>query len=100
MKAEISTTCPHCGSKLRQWANPQMSTWGGEFQLVCFNDECPYFVRGWQWMKQSYNVDASYRYRIDPETGEFGPLAVWSWDALRSGILPDKEEADASRDPD
>lgn len=75
-----------------RWSNPPESTWSGEFQYVCFNDECPYYVRGWNWMKNSFNVDASYRYRLDPETGETGALAVWSADALRSGIIAAEEE--------
>jgi hypothetical protein len=72
---------------MARWANPSGSTWTGEFQFVCFNDECPYFVRGWEWMKQSFSVGASYRFRLDPETGETGALAVWSKDALKSSIL-------------
>jgi hypothetical protein len=81
------TRCPHCGSSLEKCSNPQLGTWSGEYQYVCFNDECPYFVRGWQWMKDQYDVTASYRFRFDPETGEKGPLPVWSQDALRSHIL-------------
>jgi hypothetical protein len=72
-----------------RWANPQLSTWGGGFQYVCFNDECPYFVRGWGWMLSQFNVTASYRYRLDPVTQEAGPLPVWSKEALKSGIIRD-----------
>ena len=70
-----------------RWANPSLTNWSGEFQFVCFDDECPYYVRGWAWMLQQFNVKASYRHRLDPTNGETGPLPVWSPDALRSNIL-------------
>jgi hypothetical protein len=76
---------------MNRWQNPQMGSWSGEFQFVCFNDECPYFVRGWAWMKERFAATASYRHRLDPATGETGPLPVWSKDAMRTSILPDED---------
>ena len=87
-----ATMCPHCGGKMERWANPQLGSWGGEFQLVCFNDKCPYFVRGWLWMSDRFNVSASYRFRYDPESGETGPLPVWSRDALKNSIVDGPEQ--------
>ena len=82
--------CPHCCQPLVRWRNPQVSTWGAEFQYVCFNDQCPYFVRGWSWMQEQYSVAASYRFRLDPATGETGPLPVWSAEALKGGIVTEE----------
>ena len=45
-----SQQCPYCGGRLVRWANPDGTSWDAEFQLVCFNDECSYYVRGWEWM--------------------------------------------------
>ena len=85
-------TCPHCNATLEKWATPEGTAWG-PFLHVCFNDDCPYYVRGWTWMEQQYGVRASYRYRVDAFSGFETPVPVWSSTALRNAILPD----DASR---
>jgi len=95
MTRDIQTRCPHCGQAMSRWANPQDSTWNGTFQYVCFNDDCPYFVRGWEWMRSRFNVAGSYRHRLDPETGQSGPLPVWSADDFKSNIIPEEGPSDA-----
>jgi hypothetical protein len=72
---------------MKKWQTPPDSTWETAFQWVCFNDECPYFVRGWDHMLETQNVKASYRNRMDPETGTTGPLPCWSYAAHRNFII-------------
>jgi hypothetical protein len=91
MSEVLEIRCPHCHKAMVQWQNPQLSSWSSDYQYVCFNDDCPYFVRGWGWMQSQFNVTASYRHRFDPSTGEDGPLPVWSSEALRSNIIQKKE---------
>jgi hypothetical protein len=89
---EEQPTCPHCEQPLTKWRTPEQTSWNVDYQFVCFNDECQYYVRGWDWMRRQYNQNVSYRHRYDPKTGASGPLAVWSPQALRNGIIEDDEE--------
>ena len=79
--------CPHCETALQAFELPDNTGWESVFHLACFNDECSYFVRGWEHMESNYAVKASYRYRFDPFTGQVSPLAVWSSSALKDRII-------------
>ncbi len=92
--------CPHCNSKLQAFELPDEGGWEGDFQLACFNDECPYYVRGWQHIEEKYNAHASYRYRVDPTTGTASPLAVWSPTAIKDRIIEATFGGDDSHEPD
>ena len=79
--------CPHCGTALRPFAVPPDAGFDSEEHLACFNDDCPYYVEGWDWMMQNYAAKASYRYRVDPATGKASPIPVWSKEALFDRII-------------
>jgi hypothetical protein len=79
--------CPHCNQPMKKWVAADESTWGADEHQVCFNDDCPYYVKGWEWMRSQYNHTVSYRHRQNLTTGESGPLPVFSPNALRSGII-------------
>ena len=88
--ANAAQTCSHCGSRLRKWLVPPEATWSEEFFFVCFNDECSYYKKGWAWMKQEYNQEASYRYMINPTTGNASQIPVWSDFATREMIVEEE----------
>ena len=84
---DLSMHCPHCQTALTPWKPPEGSSWGDSVHYVCFNDECTYYVRGWEWMYTKFRQKVSYRFRYNPDTGEKGPLPVWSPRALRERII-------------
>lgn len=92
MTKKSAPCCPHCNQPMKKWKIPPDSTWNEEFHWVCFNDECPYYVRGWEWMVQKYNHRSSYRHRMNPSNGTCGPLPVWSPEAHKDFILVDEDE--------
>jgi SAM-dependent methyltransferase len=82
--------CPYCGERLRKWAvpnNPFAYTWDNDFMYICFNDECPYFVRGWDVMYREGNRGVTYRLMYNPEKGSCMPVPVPTPNALKEGII-------------
>jgi hypothetical protein len=92
--ADIPRTCPHCESRLKKWRVPEDSSWDDEFFFACFNDDCPYYQKGWRWMEEQYGHKASYRYAINPNTGGSLMIPVWSETATREMIVEDGEGGD------
>jgi SAM-dependent methyltransferase len=82
--------CPYCGEKMNKWAvpdNPFEVTWDNEFMYICFNDRCPYYVRGWDHMSRQGNRGVSYRLMYHPEKDVCMPIPVPSPKALRESII-------------
>jgi SAM-dependent methyltransferase len=83
-------SCPYCGEKLRKWAvpdNPFACTWDNDFMYICFNDACPYYVRGWDIMHREGNCGVSYRLMYNPEKDRCLPVPVPTPKALKEGIV-------------
>jgi hypothetical protein len=93
--SETPPDCPHCGSRLKRWLVPEDTNWSEEYLFVCFNDDCPYYREGWDWMKEQYSQQASYRFMISPVTGATSMVPVWSPEALRE-LIVDEPEGDST----
>jgi len=92
MTDQDDKTCIHCGARLQPMRMPDGTGWEEPFHLVCFNDECSYFVRGWERMEQEYAQHKSYRYRVNPSTGKASPLPVWSMNSMKNFIIEEGDE--------
>jgi hypothetical protein len=85
--AEDKTVCPHCGQKMKKFGVPAESSWGESLWYVCFNDDCQYYVRGWDHMWTTQKVKCSYRHRYDPDQNCCGPMPVYSPEMGKACIL-------------
>ena len=85
--SEDKTICRYCGEQMKKWETPGESSWCGDVWYVCFNDGCSYYVKGWDHMLKTMNVHRSYRYHYSPETGECGPMPVYSSSMGRECIV-------------
>ncbi len=91
-KRQIHNTlqCPHCDEKMKKWAvpeNPFEATWENEFLYICFNDNCPYYVRGWDHVYRTTSRIASYRFMYNQDKDICSPIPVPSSKALRESII-------------
>jgi len=87
MVDQEKTTCPHCGEPMNKWQGPAVESWGSDCQFICFNDDCGYYQRGWDFTYKKIGIKASYRHRYDPATGQTGPFPVNSQEAGKDGIV-------------
>ena len=86
----LTLQCPYCGERLNKWAvpdNPFACTWDNDFMYICFNDKCPYYVRGWEFMYREGNRGVSYRLMYYPEKDRCMPIPVPTPGALRESII-------------
>ena len=81
--------CPYCGQRLRKWEVPQgpFTEWDNEFMYICFNDQCPYLLGGWEAMGRQGNLGVSYRLMFNPASGALLPVPVHGLGMLKDGIM-------------
>jgi hypothetical protein len=90
MEVKTSLRCPYCGEKMHKWAvpdNPFVQTWDNDYLYICFNDECPYFIRGWDRMYRDTSQRMSYRCMYNPVKDRCMPIPVPTPHALKDGIV-------------
>ena len=54
---------------------------------VCFNNDCPYLVEGWQVMNEQGNPGFSYRLMYNPDQDRCMPVAEASVRALGEQVV-------------
>ncbi len=88
-RAAGTLLCPYCAVRMKKWAVPQspFTEWDVPFMFLCFNDACPYLVRGWRAMERQGNRGVSYRAMYNPWRDYFTPIPVPNLMALREGII-------------
>ncbi|MGD9016413.1 MAG: zinc ribbon domain-containing protein [Desulfobacterales bacterium] len=84
--------CPHCDTEMSLWEVPPISVgdglgWGEPFLFICFNDECPSFVQGWDHIKENYAHTASYRCMNYPGTENFDFMPVYSRHGAKGQVI-------------
>ncbi|GAB6096515.1 hypothetical protein JCM14469_27680 [Desulfatiferula olefinivorans] len=75
--------CPHCNQPMDLWEVPPISFsdglgWGVPYLYVCFNDNCPLFVNGWDDIMEQVGQRSSVRCMNYPGTKQFEMLPVFS----------------------
>lgn len=83
MMAEERPRCPVCNQEMEIWEVPPITFsdglgWGTPYLFVCFNNECPTYVRGWEHIESNYGYRASYRNVCYPFTNKFETMPVFS----------------------
>lgn len=90
-KARVGQTlcCPYCEERLSKWAVPQtpFTEWDNEILYICFNDDCPYLVRGWSVMARQGNMSFSYRFAYNPDRDHSDAMIVRDLVQLREHIV-------------
>ncbi len=89
---EEKHTCPHCQTELTLCHAPAIHVgdglgWGSEYLLICLNDNCSLYTRGWDFIEQQYGHVGSYRYMEIPNSKESYSMMVGGQGAFTGSIV-------------
>ncbi len=95
LRAGETLVCPYCGVPLSQWEVPDdpCIDWPNDFLYLCFNDACPFVVRGWRFMWKQGLEGHSYRFLLNPVTGGSITVPIRGLHDLKPGIVEKEKEA-------
>jgi SAM-dependent methyltransferase len=87
-KARVRETlcCPYCEQRLARLDVPvsPFCEWPNEYMYVCYNNDCPYLIRGWDVMAAQGNPGFSYRLMYNPDLDRCMPTPLPSAHAERT----------------
>ena len=91
--------CPNCNKEMDLWEVPPVTFsdglgWDSPYLYVCFNDECPMYVSGWDNIMENYSHRASYRCIQSPFSKNFEAMAVFSPMGGQGQIISDQVMAE------
>ncbi len=83
--------CPYCATKLKKVEVPDtpFTEWTSDYMCVCLNDECPYFLFGWDAMSDQ-GGSGSYRFMYEPSIQNCYLLPVSNKTELREYVIEDE----------
>jgi ribosomal protein L37AE/L43A len=95
MMSREKPVCPNCGKQMSIWEAPSMNFsdglgWGSPYLYMCFNDECPLYVQGWDNMRENYSHHASYRCFTYPDAKNFECMPVFSPMGATGQVIDDE----------
>ena len=98
MVSQEKPVCPHCGKERVIWECPPVSFsdglgWGTPYLYVCFNDDCPLYLGGWENVMEHYATVASYRCICDPMSNKMDSMVVYTRDGGKGYIIDEEVKA-------
>jgi hypothetical protein len=86
-KVKEAPACPHCKTEMEKLDARDLE-WGLPYLWVCYNDKCAFFTKGWQHMMENYGQLTSYRFMIEPDSGNTGVIPAFSLQYLQENGKP------------